>query len=985
MNTILHILKDIKDHKVHFLIVLTLFLMLINHLFYIDDFIAIPQFAHFDHWQYCQKEIKGIKEIYYWTFFIGDFIWSFFLLWNIYGYIVNYCCYDDLQTKYKGTIVSFLTDKWTYINLFTFTWLFDVIENISYLVLKDYKSVSEGFLPGIVKTKIILYTVCAVIFLISLYKSKIGNDEEVKKNIIDFIKSSFLSIAFLVVIAALLTQMEQGSSLIIALLDSPFNLFLVSFMLVVLSIVFSHYPIYFLFYKYYKNIQDDNIWVRLEGCCSGGIIKFDGEYQTEKGNKLYNNIKEEWKYSDEKFRPYRYFLGALVFVSFAYALLFTLDKYIIQPGITSKAILLMIAALFGLKYYFFDSKTSNNQLVSPVSYLSIYGISWASIISALICSYICGWHWSTFILFLMFLFSRSLHAFLNTKNKDLCFPDGFKNSLIKVLAQIHHFEFGKEKSYIDKLTFIKWTGFLALFIFIISHIPTIGMELNPIIIILCYVHFSYGFILILLKNYMYYTSKITAIDFSRSLAFLSKNILIVLVIVFGLKWYWNRNHNEIQYLKEYSFDKNETIEIDTFLSKYFDVKTDDSVRYYIASWGGGLRATYFNLLYLDKKQKESGNQFLNKVVAMSGVSGGSLGLNLLFSTKKENEAKHYSLVSDIYDNIGNGNFASTDIAYLLGRDRLPFNQWLSRDRSIVGMNNYWSIITSPCTPFDTTAYQTYWKEGVNRLGYFPLLITNTTKTSGNYGVAFSAYADPEKFNQIFKGATNILDLKKDTMSLSFYEAMSTTERFPFFSATASIKGQGHYIDGGYFENSGILSLINLRHYINQKEPKRKTKDVLIILGNSKSNLIDFYITKLQKDSIITIKIAGETDYGAIIKGVLDTDRLGNYLSDHHGIHSDSAILINLPYHIRYNDFVKALGGKPQDSMDIATIRKKIKENNDAVDKAINDYVKSEKPNTNRRKYALSKWDFAYPTLSRYLSRPTVNYYKAMFKYHPHLQ
>ncbi len=397
----------------------------------------------------------------------------------------------------------------------------------------------------------------------------------------------------------------------------------------------------------------------------------------------------------------------------------------------------------------------------------------------------------------------------------------------------------------------------------------------------------------------------------------------------------------------------EYCEIDTFINKYLQVSSNDSVRYYIASWGGGLRATYFNLLYLDKRQKESNDSFLNKVVAMSGVSGGSLGLNLFFSTKKENVVKHESLVSGIYDKIGNSNFASTDIAYLLGRDRLPFNQWLSRDRSIVGMRNYWSIITSPCTPFDTTAYQTYWKEGVDRLGYFPLLITNTTKTSGNYGVAFSAYAKREKFDTIFKGATNILDIINSKKSLSFYEAMSTTERFPFFSATASIPGQGHYIDGGYFENSGILSIINLRAYINDITGI-KGKDSLIILGNSKSNTIDFYLSELQKENPISIKLNGETDYGAILKGISDTDRLGNYLSDHYGVHSSNAKRINLPYHLRYRDFVGALGGEPKNEDDIDSIRNLIEKNNELVDKAILDFIRNEKPNINNRTKPLSK-------------------------------
>ena len=65
--------------------------------------------------------------------------------------------------------------------------------------------------------------------------------------------------------------------------------------------------------------------------------------------------------------------------------------------------------------------------------------------------------------------------------------------------------------------------------------------------------------------------------------------------------------------------------------------------------------------------------------------------------------------------------------------------------------------------------------------------------------------------KVIPGSTNILklDLHK---TLPFMEAISMTERFPLFSATATIEGLGHFIDGGYFENSGLLSLMNFRDY-----------------------------------------------------------------------------------------------------------------------------------------------------------------------------
>ncbi|MBK9151136.1 MAG: hypothetical protein IPM26_09085 [Saprospiraceae bacterium] len=545
---------------------------------------------------------------------------------------------------------------------------------------------------------------------------------------------------------------------------------------------------------------------------------------------------------------------------------------------------------------------------------------------------------------------------------------------LTVFRRLHTWEYEMTGKYVNKLVFIKWTGFAAGLLLLLSHIPSWGMKVNPIIIILCIIHNFYGVVIIILKNYFYYRSRQGG---SRVFRFVFTNILWILIVIFGVKNFILTDYNKIHYLKPYAFNKDSTISIDSFLKIRDSINSDDSTgNIYISSWGGGLRSTYYNLLWLKNREEYSDGDFMKRVVAMSGVSGGSLGIHLYFSNKKENQ-----LDKDKWDrainSIGSSNYTTTDIVYLFGRDRIPFFENMVRDRSVTGISNYWHTITCFCTPFDTTPYQTYWRDGFNRLGYHPILISNATKTHGQYGVACSAYMDSEKFKEVFKGATNMLSLTDNLKSLSFYEAFSASERFPFFSATASVEGQGHYVDGGYFENSGLLSLMHLREYISSQNNKcDRKKDSLIILGNSKSN----YIESLLFDStalLDSIKIKGETNFKSIFKGILDTDRLAGFLTAKYVLNEKSipTKFYTLPYPLRYNELIRALGGKLDTKKKIEHARKLIKMNNKQIDALLNFHYNGI---ASRPKRSI-RWHYAYPSLSRYLSQSTVNYYHAVVK------
>lgn len=966
MQTIVKLLNWISYEKggVIFFFFMTFLIGWVSSAFYEDDFINHPQFVKFEHWNSFVEEVSnsysnnvasvnpiksenGRKEFWshkrklFHIFFLVDVVWAFLLLTLMFTLILRFNKeswdrFSNWKTPLKLIFYLFLT-----------TYLLDFTEGILYNVYFLFPQYDPTVLKIVVYGKMILYGLALITLLEQTYRRY---KKYFSKYASVFLRSSWLSTFFLIVIGGLLSLMEQGSSLIIAAFDNPYQLFIIAILLYILSIILSHYPVYLL---YHFTKTKGNNWERLRNCCNYGIIKYNGS--------------GDWNYKiyDIAYRQFRYFMGALVYLAFAYAMLFTYGKYVSIGSDLHTSLIPFVILIFIVCFAHYSRSTDKKYYY--LAYTIIYGLSWILLFAAVFFSSIYGWSPWSFWTFSGFLILRSYQRLFQTIPGDL--P---KFKWLSVIRKLHEWEYEITGKYLNKLVFIKWTGFAAALLILFSHVPSWGMQVNPIIIILCIIHNFYGIIIIILKNYFYYKSNQGG---SRVFRFVFTNILWILIVIFGVKNFILTDYNKIHYLKPYAFNKDATISVDSFLKIRNSINSDDSTgNIYISSWGGGLRATYYNLLWLKNREENQDENFMKKVVAMSGVSGGSLGIHLYFSNKKENHLNKDKWYQTI-NSIGRNNYATTDIVYLFGRDRIPFFEKLVRDRSVTGISNYWHTITSFCTPFDTTPYQTYWHDGFNKLGYYPILISNATKTHGRYGVSCSAYMDSNKFNEVFKGATNMVKLQDADKSLSFFEAFSASERFPFFSATASVEGQGHYVDGGYFENSGLLSLMHLREYINsQNNIGDRKKDSLIILGNSKSN----YIESLLFDNpalLDNIKIKGETNFKSIFKGVLDTDRLpglltAKYFKNEKSLHTE---FHTLPYPLRYNELIRALGGELDTKDKINSARYLIKKNNERIDSLLNVHFNGIKIKPKRS----IRWHYAYPSLSRYLSQSTVNYYHAV--------
>ena len=971
-------------------LLLTPLIQLLNHFFYIDDYIAHPQFEKWHHWAYCINEIHtSSKEVFFFLYFLLDLIWAGCLLFLMYSVVLTYMHESALV---QNTYFSFLRNGYFIKYFFLFTYCLDVTENLLYPVFYIFPYSYHPILEWVAFFKVGFYGLSILWFLWIIYRKfsmEIAADPKSYRPWL-YLKSLWISITIMVLIIFLLTNMEQGASLIVDMLDNPVHTMMVMFWMYVLYVILSHYPVY-LFHRYFKpsdgQIKPEN-WGLYTDFWKLGITYF---------NKNASDLFQEYNKNDNNFSPYRKYIGGALYLSMVYCLLFTYGKYYGQP-LTSKAILTLfiLPLLLRILHKWLLEKVNDDYLTIYVA--SLWLSKWLSVISGILLvffSFIHGWYYTTFwTAVFYFLITGLSHIMTKTGSNDKRVNDQLHKLQSNPKFQYFNHKIENWKftlrSYQSKLVFIKYTGFVALVIFLLAHCPHYAHYISPVIILMVFMHLVYGAIVILVKYNAYAHEHFPYLKakWQKSLALVAMYSIIPIAVYFGIQQYFMSEKSKISHLNQVpSANDSLIISLDTFLK---EKACSIPNKYYVASWGGGLRATYFNFLMLNKLDSTTEGGLIHQTVAMSGVSGGMLGLGFHFAATKEAGSD----AARVMDNIGAFNFVSTDLAYLLGRDQVPINKkpWL-RDRSITGMLNYWRLIKQDAlAPLDQTPYDQYWSQYVKN-HYYPVLITNTTKSSGNYGVAVSARIHND--SNVVAGSTNILTLNNNH-TLPFMEAISTTERFPLFSATATIEGLGHFIDGGYFENSGLLSLMNFRKYAQkifdkngctEKDTTDKTlkKDHLIIIANSKDNYIANQLDKVFPKGT-AIKIEGESDYASIAKGVLNTDRLANHLQTYYKKMAAEYNLIlkiyALPYPVNYNEVLDVLGGEPMSTNDIENIRANLKIQNDTLFSLCK--TASEKQRFRFRSMS-PKWDFAYPALSRLLSRPTINYYKAMVAKHPDLK
>ncbi|MCJ8288584.1 MAG: hypothetical protein HRT58_01025 [Crocinitomicaceae bacterium] len=808
----------------------------------------------------------------------------------------------------------------------------------------------------------------------------------------NFVKASVVSISIILVILILLTQMEQAFTMLLRMIETGRISLLLCFILInLLAVSLSHYPIY----TYYAgNINQSRKYVewKKERPFAVKWLKWVAVYTFKPiNNKDY--VKDIYANILRQFLGLYVYLVWAIFIYYTYLpnltySLGTVGIALIQWG----SVFLALLAFFSYAYY----KRKLSPLHSTVAIRSaIYkkiGICYffsCTLSFVLIVLVIFKGNLfnpgglillllTNFMMMLNFSFFRLVrprlrHVLRSLKN------DGLRNStaFLYVLRRIE-----KSSNYLVVFVIAFYSALLSIIYFTIASIN--GWPLpNGIVIVMIYLYFYFFIISSIGKYYFVKYSMaqkekeagevITTLN-SRTFRYMTS----ILILLGGLLFLGLFTESHLNELTIYPVDKNDD---GIVFSEFEDrVKAMPDTVFFISSHGGGLKANAWTLMVLDKLQKSSNNQLMSQTVAMSGASGGSLGLALFGSIHSQfgnQPEKLKSVISKItYDN-----YASVDISMLFGADfaRIfyPLNKISSsHDRSYYGMLMYQRNLGKEGTKLlDTTSYRRYWKELGTKKQALPALIMNTASTNGKRGIFYSI--NTTMFDSIFPYSQNLSDLKMangNDGSISFLQAVSTTNRFPIFSPVAKIKGAGHFIDAGAIDNSGILGCWDLYLYLFDRGVLKNKTIVFVDIDNSKSSYAEMLLDQFLEETKRTDFLIDENEkssIGANLQTGLSLNKIPGYLNDFLSNYTSKKDHLEykrivLPHKVSISDIEGVIDGAFC-NFPGGNFREELTK---FLDKHNAQILKS----TESKKGFFQDWDCYEPVLSRQLSYSNITYF-----------
>ncbi|MBI1211821.1 MAG: hypothetical protein GC190_10195 [Alphaproteobacteria bacterium] len=313
----------------------------------------------------------------------------------------------------------------------------------------------------------------------------------------------------------------------------------------------------------------------------------------------------------------------------------------------------------------------------------------------------------------------------------------------------------------------------------------------------------------------------------------------------------------------------ETVDIGDWLASRRDWQQYEHYPIFlVATEGGGIRAAYFTASVLAAFQEKC-PAFAQHVLAISSVSGGSVGA-AVFAAEAADQLSNVRGVGCNLGAIETGvlvdrarSVLATDLlSPLLGaalfpdalQRILPFPvERFDRARALeYALEDAWRRDTPPCRTCDPGRMSTkvaalYPREDVRRP--VPHLFLNTTEAGTGLSKPFATWdigelSLPDRRRS--KRETNALPVPRlvplqdriavDNVPLS--AAAFVSARFPYLTPAARVGDAGHYVDGGYFENSGTWlvggvaqNLIGQRlNYRNEKnkELERAVRNSVIV-------------------------------------------------------------------------------------------------------------------------------------------------------------
>lgn len=264
----------------------------------------------------------------------------------------------------------------------------------------------------------------------------------------------------------------------------------------------------------------------------------------------------------------------------------------------------------------------------------------------------------------------------------------------------------------------------------------------------------------------------------------------------------------------------------------------------VAAEGGGIRAAYWTATLLGAMQ-DANPHFANHVYAMSGVSGGSLGIatfaalvkagnhnaNVDAACKRENTFSYQQCAHAFLRN----DFLGPVAGRMLYGDLLqrflpvPFKAFDRATALELGWQHAWQKLTGT-DYFDEEFLSLYQDDKADAA--VPALFFNTTWVEKGNRVLSSSVLQDAHF-------TSVHDLYAITgKQIRLSTAVHNSARFSYVSPAGTVidkqdKVWGHLVDGGYFENSGTTTLLEVYNALKARASTKwaQLRPIVLMITN----------------------------------------------------------------------------------------------------------------------------------------------------------
>lgn len=316
-------------------------------------------------------------------------------------------------------------------------------------------------------------------------------------------------------------------------------------------------------------------------------------------------------------------------------------------------------------------------------------------------------------------------------------------------------------------------------------------------------------------------------------------VLIALAICFGQF----RDPYPVRFLDSGNTQKfSDRPDVKMYLRKWFQMRlpkvkeSDPSTKfrvYIVLSNGGASRAGKWTSTVLSHLQDSSfqispDDSFKDHILCIAGASGGSVGNCAFYSLLK---ASHEGMIGGNEFSLHTDRFFDTDfltftLARLLGPDMvrhlIPFNipldnradaleKVLARGSADTLLNNYFE------KPFTSMLDST---------GSLPILFVNTTQVdNGMPGVISTVLLPQNSQRQDVLSLVDSVGIHRGTGDVRLSTAAVLSSRFPYVSPAGKVFDR-YYVDGGYFDNSGAGTVLELIQELNGFLSDSSLSDVL---------------------------------------------------------------------------------------------------------------------------------------------------------------